>query len=587
MAYLTNNDNLEIARGSVDRLSHVNKFGANLSSADGVLEDIWDGSGVYPFPVNTSATNTVQMNTPLANVFATATAQLISVTGAVKATGTITLATVVAGQTVTYNGLVYTARSGAVASNSSFDISGGNTTGALSLAFAITNDSRGGTSALVVTASPSSAVVTITASIRGTGGNALTLVSSDGGTLAVSGAGTLTGGVAGHTVTINELPYLAVVGAKDNNQQFSVDTSNDVATLDLQDSVDNDTREGTLGTLSTGVSTNTLTLTSDQLGTAGNAVKLAQTGGTIGISGATFSGGVTADVIVANGLTYTFVVGAAANFTEISVLTGNNERAISFAAAITGDTREGTSGDLSASPSTDTVTLTTSLEGTPGNAITLTSTGGARVVLGGATFSGGVFEVITKLSQTTNQAAMVGATIEIMGLDVNWNEVTQEIALDGTNTTTAVDLDTPLIRVNRMKVFADVVADSPIRAHNDAETVDYAIISIGKNQTLMAIYTTARNQVGYITNYYYSYIRDAVKDPDSVAYGLWMSHRDPDYAFHIKNEQGLPKLTTAAPHPFKPYLFVEEKTDIKVTSLADFAAASVQGGFDIILEQVG
>ena len=178
---------------------------------------------------------------------------------------------------------------------------------------------------------------------------------------------------------------------------------------------------------------------------------------------------------------------------------------------------------------------------------------------------------------------MVGATIEVQGLDINWDMVVQTKALNSSDTTTAVTLDTALIRVFRMRVLGNVVADSPIRAHNDAESADYAIISIGKNQTLMAIYTTARNTKAYITNFYYSYIRDSVKDPDSVAYGLWLADRGNGYAFQIKNEQGLPKLTTAAPHPFRPYLLVGEKTDIKVTSLADAAAASVTGGFDIII----
>ncbi|MCK5616175.1 hypothetical protein KAR91_80670, partial [Candidatus Pacearchaeota archaeon] len=268
MGALTNNDNLEIPRGNVDRLSSVNKFGANLSSADATLEDIWDGAGVYPFPVNTSATNTIQMNTPLANVFSTATAQCTNVVGADYADGTITCATVVAGDTVTFNGLVYTARSGPVASNSSFDISVDDDVAAESLAQAITNDTRVGTSALVVTAAAASDVVTITASARGAGSNALTLASSDGGTLAVSAA-TLTGGVTGDTITINALLYTAIVGSKaGNNTLFSADTGDNETAADLEDSVDADTREGTLSSVSASNATDTVTLTSSELGTA-------------------------------------------------------------------------------------------------------------------------------------------------------------------------------------------------------------------------------------------------------------------------------------------------------------------------------
>ena len=202
---------------------------------------------------------------------------------------------------------------------------------------------------------------------------------------------------------------------------------------------------------------------------------------------------------------------------------------------------------------------------------------------GGGTYSFPATALITKLSQTTNQVAMLGANIEVQGLDINWDQVTQTKALDGSNTTTAVTLDTPLLRIFRMKVLADVVNDSPIRAHNDAESVDYAIISIGKNQTLMAIYTVPRNKTAYITNYYYDYIRDSVKDPDSVNFILKTADRANGYEFQVKHEVGLPKLASGRQHEFKPYYQVREKTDIKMSAIADGADANVHAGFDIIL----
>ena len=82
-----------------------------------------------------------------------------------------------------------------------------------------------------------------------------------------------------------------------------------------------------------------------------------------------------------------------------------------------------------------------------------------------------------------------------------------------------------------MKVLANVVTTSPVRAHNDAENVDYAIISIGKNQTLMALYTVPKNYTAYITNYYFGYVRDAVKDPDGISFDLWTADRVTDMSF--------------------------------------------------------
>jgi len=110
------------------------------------------------------------------------------ITSKVAATGTITAATVVADDTVTVNGLVYTAVSGAKADNTEFSVDTGNSAVATDLADSINNDTRVGTITTGVTALAASAVVTVSAVATGIGGNAITLASSDGGTLAVSGA---------------------------------------------------------------------------------------------------------------------------------------------------------------------------------------------------------------------------------------------------------------------------------------------------------------------------------------------------------------------------------------------------------------
>lgn len=106
------------------------------------------------------------------------------------ATGTVTCATVIATNTVTINGVVITAVTGAAGANQ-FDRSGTNAQTATNLAAAI----NASVTALIeqqVTATALSAVVTITSRQANSSGNAITLASS-GGTLAVSGA-RLTGG---------------------------------------------------------------------------------------------------------------------------------------------------------------------------------------------------------------------------------------------------------------------------------------------------------------------------------------------------------------------------------------------------------
>jgi len=111
----------------------------------------------------------------------------------VAAFGTATLASVLAGDTLTINGNLYTAVAGVKANNTQFSIDGTDTVDAADLVDSITNDTRQGTLA-DVTAANVAGVVTLTSTAIGSAGNAVTLASSNGTRLAVSGA-TFAGGV--------------------------------------------------------------------------------------------------------------------------------------------------------------------------------------------------------------------------------------------------------------------------------------------------------------------------------------------------------------------------------------------------------
>lgn len=134
-------------------------------------------------------------------------------TAGASATGTVTAATAIATNTVTVNGLLYTAVAGAKADNTEFSIDTGDNETAADLADSISNDTRVGT-LNDVTAVSASAVVTITSSVPGAASNAITLASS-GATLAVSGA-TLSGGIDPIDVDVEfdseEISSIATIG---------------------------------------------------------------------------------------------------------------------------------------------------------------------------------------------------------------------------------------------------------------------------------------------------------------------------------------------------------------------------------------
>lgn len=134
-----------------------------------------------------------------------------------KAYGTITCATVVADDEVVVNGTTYVFKAAPVL-RTEVALGVDNDATAANLAAAINAyesryvDSVGGLVPQVV-ASVVDNVVTVTAAVDGAAGNAITLTSSDGGTLAVTGSGTLTNGTdtGGFTSTTNLSTQTVVV----------------------------------------------------------------------------------------------------------------------------------------------------------------------------------------------------------------------------------------------------------------------------------------------------------------------------------------------------------------------------------------
>lgn len=202
-----------------------------------------------------------------------------------------------------------------------------------------------------------------------------------------TGTATLLGVGAGDTVTVNGLLYTAVSGTAVEGE-FDIDGGTDTLdAVELKNAINIDTRSGTIGDASATNAAAIVTFTTDVAGTAGNATTLAETGTTITISGATFTGGLNVDTVTVNGLLYTAVAGARANDTQFSTDTGDNETATDLAAAITADTRTGTLNDVVATATTNVVTCESTVVGVASNAITLASNDGTSLAVSGATFA--------------------------------------------------------------------------------------------------------------------------------------------------------------------------------------------------------
>lgn len=192
---------------------------------------------------------------------------------------------------------------------------------------------------------------------------------------------------------------------------------------------------------------------------------------------------------------------------------------------------------------------------------------------------------ITHVRSAVDSATTQGLAIEVQGLDANWDLVVQDATLDGTNSTTEVALTTALLRIFRIKVQANVVADQNIWAGSTgmAAATASAVVIAGNNQTLMAIYTVPANKTAYMTKMYASVVDATNKTPTSTEVVLWAADRANSYEFQIKNAQGIPSQGNPLEHEWLPFQKFTEKTDIKLQVTCANQPGLVYGGFDLIL----
>lgn len=195
---------------------------------------------------------------------------------------------------------------------------------------------------------------------------------------------------------------------------------------------------------------------------------------------------------------------------------------------------------------------------------------------------------MTHVSQTTDQAAARGSTWTIEGLDTSYTEVSQNVTLDASNTTTAVALTTPLFRVNRMYMISpDITLTSTVRLHNTAESVDYTDIQVDHNQTLNAIYTVPASKTAYILVVASDYVPTATKNPDAVHFHLQIRRNANSEPWRVIESFGVTPGNSSINRKFTGGIVVPEKSDIKITVKPEAKDAHAHASFEILLVDDG
>ena len=193
--------------------------------------------------------------------------------------------------------------------------------------------------------------------------------------------------------------------------------------------------------------------------------------------------------------------------------------------------------------------------------------------------------LMTSVSQTTDQSALRGETVEIVGLDINFDKVTQTVVLNASLTTTAVTLGTALLRVNSMRMLSAVAADSTVRLHNVGENQDYAVILVGENRSSQAHFTVPNNSTAFMTNVWGKLNESAVAAADIVDFQLYEVDNANSYVETLVESFQIVALPDSGyvQRKFKPYRKFGEHSDIILTATAVSTVADVSAGFDLIL----
>lgn len=196
-----------------------------------------------------------------------------------------------------------------------------------------------------------------------------------------------------------------------------------------------------------------------------------------------------------------------------------------------------------------------------------------------------IYSITDDIDTISSDTAGNNQLIQIQGLDINYDIVTQEKSLNGQS---PVTLDTPLIRVFRMKNIGtvDIVGHAFVSVSGTLTTGSptpanlRSVIHDSNNQTLMAVFTIPSGYTGYMRDWYAS---SAGAKRTSV-HEMKLFVRPFGQVFQLKHDASISIVGTSYIHHKyeEPEVFAE-KTDIEMRVNTDEADASISGGFDIVL----
>ena len=206
---------------------------------------------------------------------------------------------------------------------------------------------------------------------------------------------------------------------------------------------------------------------------------------------------------------------------------------------------------------------------------------------------GGLYSYLTSASvlkvsssSTADTSAGTGArTVELFGLDTNYDEINETVTLNGQ---TAVNTTKEYLRINRMVVRsagtgganAGVIYAGTGTVTTGVPANKYATIAIGDGQTLMALWTVP---AGY-TAYLFQTGLSAACTTSNKLLNVRIVARPFGEVFQIKDKFGMGVGGETVRQVYQYPLKFEEKTDLEVRAIGDAGTANIQvsAGLDIL-----
>lgn len=198
--------------------------------------------------------------------------------------------------------------------------------------------------------------------------------------------------------------------------------------------------------------------------------------------------------------------------------------------------------------------------------------------------------VLTVSSSNVNDtSAGTGArTVEIFGLDANYNEISETISLNGQ---TAVNTSQSYLRINRAIVRtagaggqnAGVIYAGTGTVTAGVPANIYTTIAAGDNQTLMALWTVPAGHTAYL----HAVLVTVATVQNNKYCTTTLVARPLGQVFQVKDRFVIAEGTHDQRYTY-PIKF-DEKTDIEVRAIGDSVGAdiAVSAGIDILLVRNG